>query len=500
VVMDWQRLINLGAMSPQSVEQARGNALAQALMGASAAFHAAGAPSRVPGGRPLNLAPVFQGYQNSLANSVKQALMLRQLERQEEEYTRKKAEREAIKTALTSRPETRHVPTGAQLKVTDLSYQPKLDWRGNNMPTSGPGSDWNTPGYDGFNPSQTVLAPETRAVTEETNPLLKSLSPGMRHVVSALAAGGYGKEALAPILTAAAKTTTPYSPLGKLHSDYRRRLISKDEYEAGVAKAVQLTQPKDPKSQTDIMDREGNYLGIRIWDHAANNGQGGFVVRQGSGKSVPFNNTTMVPVNKSAFSIGALPAKELNKLENEIGSHEKSLRDLVRYSKSQGGTDIGFQRIANTFTERLKVLLGNTDYAPEELSQRIAKGQLQGLLGQLRVETVGPGVMTEFDAQRVIARLGGNVDAWQNPKVVEGLIREIFDDKKRSYTRLVNQYNSQQRFYDDKVFTPLRIREFDLQQKYSRKAYPGMEIGNIDNGYEYLGGDPNDPKSWKLIK
>ncbi len=93
--MDWQRLIDLGVMTPQGLEQARGNALAQGLMEAGAAFQAAGAPSRTPGGRPLNLAPVFTNYQNALANSMKQGLMMKQLERQEEEHKRKEAQRKA---------------------------------------------------------------------------------------------------------------------------------------------------------------------------------------------------------------------------------------------------------------------------------------------------------------------------------------------------------------------------------------------------------------------
>ena len=208
--MNWKQYAALG-VSPEAISKAKSDALPQALFNMGSAFSAAGAPSRVPGGRPLNLAPVFQGYQNSLANSMKQALMLKQLERQEEEYTRKKEEREAIKTALTSRPETRHVPTGAQLKVTDLSYQPKTDYRGNNMPTSGPGSMWNKPGYDGYNPSQTVLAPETRAVTEETNPVLKSIPEGLRPILTALGQGGAGKESFGAILAAALKPTTDSS-------------------------------------------------------------------------------------------------------------------------------------------------------------------------------------------------------------------------------------------------------------------------------------------------
>ena len=90
--MDLNKIAELGLMSPQAVDKAKSDALTQMLFNIGGAFGRAGAPSRVPGGQPLNLAPVFQGYQNSLANSVKQALMLKQLERQEAEHKRKEAE------------------------------------------------------------------------------------------------------------------------------------------------------------------------------------------------------------------------------------------------------------------------------------------------------------------------------------------------------------------------------------------------------------------------
>ena len=90
--MDLNKIAALGLMSPQAVDKAKSDALTQTLFNIGSAFRQAGAPSRVPGGQPLNLAPVFQGYQNSLANSVKQALMLRQVERQEAEHKRKDAE------------------------------------------------------------------------------------------------------------------------------------------------------------------------------------------------------------------------------------------------------------------------------------------------------------------------------------------------------------------------------------------------------------------------
>ena len=64
---------------------------------------------------------------------------------------------------------------------------------------------------------------------------------------------------------------------------------------------------------------------------------------------------------------------------------------------------------------------------------------MQAILGGLRVATVGPGVMTEQDAERVVAAIGGRPDALQNPAVMGQLIRDAFEF----------QYNLYEQQYDD---------------------------------------------------
>ena len=76
-------------------------------------------------------------------------------------------------------------------------------------------------------------------------------------------------------------------------------------------------------------------------------------------------------------------------------------------------------------TGDLKSLFGKTDLTrPEELI-KLLKAKQNTLLGKLRVAIVGPGVMTEQDAQRVIEALGGDISNWTaNPQILVQAIRD----------------------------------------------------------------------------
>ena len=77
----------------------------------------------------------------------------------------------------------------------------------------------------------------------------------------------------------------------------------------------------------------------------------------------------------------------------------------------------------------------------EELSLRVSRGQLQGLLGKMRVSVVGGGVMTEQDALRVIEALGGDATAFQNKEVVGRAIQRIMSEKVSEYNNKVITHN-----------------------------------------------------------
>ena len=63
------------------------------------------------------------------------------------------------------------------------------------------------------------------------------------------------------------------------------------------------------------------------------------------------------------------------------------------------------------------------------------------MIGRFREEVVGPGVMTEFDAERIIAALGGEPGALQNPYRVRAILKDVFEQKVDLYEKALKKYN-----------------------------------------------------------
>lgn len=176
-----------------------------------------------------------------------------------------------------------------------------------------------------------------------------------------------------------------------------------------------------------------DYLGEAVFNPTT----GQIMLSTPSGEMVPMP-ADAEPTVKSALSGDRLSGQQMVKLAGEVRSSENSLKKLSKYLGTQGGTNQGFERLGDTFLTRLKTLFGE-DLTAEELNLAVAQGQMQAILGGLRVATVGPGVMTEQDAERVVAAIGGRPDALQNPAVMGQLIRDAFEF----------QYNLYEQQYDD---------------------------------------------------
>ena len=149
------------------------------------------------------------------------------------------------------------------------------------------------------------------------------------------------------------------------------------------------------------------------------------------------------------------------KYELEYRTEESSLDKLTDYMKAMGGSKQGFERMAVSVTNTFKTLFGVMDITPEALAQGLAEGKFQGLIGRFRVETVGPGVMTEFDAQRIIEALGAEPGALQNKYRAAAILKDIFESKEKLYQDAAKRYNlgAKQGVYEG--YPPVEIRTWD---------------------------------------
>jgi hypothetical protein len=128
------------------------------------------------------------------------------------------------------------------------------------------------------------------------------------------------------------------------------------------------------------------------------------------------------------------------------------------YLKSQSKTDQGIDRLVNAFKSTIKTLR-QEGLTEAEIEQQIAAGKLQGLVGQVRTSVGGPGVMTEGDVGRILAYLGGNVSALQNPAVVKQAIEDAMINTYREYIdELPNyQYLINSQFGKYKPMDPIEL-------------------------------------------
>lgn len=157
-----------------------------------------------------------------------------------------------------------------------------------------------------------------------------------------------------------------------------------------------------------------------------------FVPGRGIGYRDTNNNWQPMPADAKRTSVGAggyLQPQQYMKLKNDFTQEQQALQRLNRYGASLGDMNVGIRRWGDAVSANVKTAIGGGKLSPQEFAQMTAQGQLQALLGLFRTDVVGPGVMTEYDAQRVIAALGGDVGSLQNPEVASKLLGDIYADK-----------------------------------------------------------------------
>lgn len=171
------------------------------------------------------------------------------------------------------------------------------------------------------------------------------------------------------------------------------------------------------------------------------------------------------PRTEGFFNIGVPTSSQFTKLRGELKDDQVSLQRYTSYLGNIEKAGVGLERLGDQMSSFFKTLLSTNakkmKLTEQELALRIAQGELQGLLGRSRIETVGGGVMTEQDALRVLQNLGGDVTLLQKPEVVTAQISRLFEDKYRGYADRLKVYNNaiDARYADlgFKKFSPVEV-------------------------------------------
>ena len=203
----------------------------------------------------------------------------------------------------------------------------------------------------------------------------------------------------------------------------------------------QLNKQKKQQSQIGRYKQQGTMVKTGTADFAGNavfDSQTGTTMLQLPGGQIIPMPSDVEPSTKSLFGRDLPGASTMVRLNADLRDSENSLNKLSDYLVAQGGTNKGFRRMGDQLLTNLKTLFDTDNLTPEELQLAIAQGKSQAILGGMRVSTVGPGVMTEQDAERVLQAIGGRPDALQNPAVMGALIEDAF---KYQYNIYEGQYD-----------------------------------------------------------
>lgn len=179
------------------------------------------------------------------------------------------------------------------------------------------------------------------------------------------------------------------------------------------------------------------------------------------------------PRTEGYFNLGVPTFGQFGKLKEDLVGDETSLLNLASYLGNQDTSEIGWRRVSDQLSAWYKTFFSSNakrlNLTEKELALKVAEGELEGLLGKFRIETVGGGVMTEIDALRIIRNLGGRVDALQNPEIVKRQVTRLFVNKHRLYTSHLEQYNA-----------AVEARYKDLGNKRKTSITEGEGAINID--------------------
>lgn len=260
------------------------------------------------------------------------------------------------------------------------------------------------------------------------------------------------------------------------------------EYVRGMENPISFKDYMDAKARKPLQNKGTYRYDNRIIGEVTFDPNSGEYFETVNGQRVPIDISKAQPVTDATFAKAIPNYSDFVKLTDELREDRTSMDRLQNYMKTIGNTNEGFQRLGDQMTASLKTLLSGiagdnwTALSKEELSAAVAKGQLQGLIGRFRIETVGGGVMTEQDALRIIANLGGDVNALQNKEIVTQQIESLFKGKLKSFEGRRKRHDSAiDALYGGMGFDKVNEYEFDEDVFNLKSSVPKVKTTMTDD-------------------
>lgn len=148
--------------------------------------------------------------------------------------------------------------------------------------------------------------------------------------------------------------------------------------------------------------------------------------------------------NSDAYGSKATPSfNDIQKSQAAILESRHALEAMDRaLDYFKGNPTQGISRMTERVDEVYRTLIGR-GLTDAQIQRAIVTGDGQALIGMTREDTVGPGVMTEADAVRVMMALGGDFSSLMaNPSALVARLEVVHHNTSTRYEQLYNQYEN----------------------------------------------------------
>ena len=218
----------------------------------------------------------------------------------------------------------------------------------------------------------------------------------------------------------------------------------------------------DGEFRADIsVDQNGQF-----WDSAGNEVDGSTIDAQ-------------VTRSLSGGDKGQMSMNDAFKREDSILGNRGTLESLDKVSLGLQDASYGAEGVIADLTVFGKTLMSR-GLTEEEMNRPLTQARIQGLIGKTKDDVVGPGVMTEADAGRVISALGGDLRSiLANPELGVELLADMHRKTKRKYDFERGQWDTMRESYPNIPYS-------DLGARYES---PAWRNGGAKNGPGALDGD-----------
>ena len=162
----------------------------------------------------------------------------------------------------------------------------------------------------------------------------------------------------------------------------------------------------------------------------------------------------------SVTEITGARSKALEQQE-QIFSEQSNINVLKRFKQDRALSQEGFEAFVTDIRGKIQNFIGK-DLDPQAMRNAVARAGFQALLGRIRIDVLGPGVLTEIDAQRLIEALGGYGNT-SDRETTLFLVERMIKQKENSIRGKLNLYNTYRNTF-----------------KELSDELPKMDINNVD--------------------